>query len=99
MAKFDVTYEIVTHESAAEGEAEERGFVAEGVSLREAYKLVGCYALEADCWPVHGPRWFTNFEYDEDFRTGARESRSLHLPNHLTEASRMRIARLLGVVK
>jgi len=99
MPKFNVTFEIVTPESAAEGDAAERGFVAENVSLREAYKAIGCYALKADEWPVRSPRWFTNFEYDEDFQTGARESRSLHLPNHLTEASRMRIARLLGVVK
>jgi hypothetical protein len=99
MAKFNVTYEIVTHESAEHGDAESRGFVAESVSLREAIREIGHYAHEADCYPVSSPRWFTNYEYDEDFVTGARESRSLHLPNHLTEASRMRIARLLGVVK
>lgn len=99
MAKFNVTYEIWTPEDCEIGDTDDRGFVVEGVSLREAVREIGHYALEADCYPVSSPRWFTNFEYDEDFKTGARESRSLHLPNHLTEASRMRIARLLGVVK
>jgi hypothetical protein len=99
MPKFDVTFEIWTPEDCEHGDTDNRGFVVEGVSLREAVREIGHYALEADCWPVSSPRCFTNFEYDENFQTGARESRSLHLPNHLTEASRMRIARLLGVVK
>jgi hypothetical protein len=30
---FNVTFEIVTAESAEEGDAESRGFIAEGVSL------------------------------------------------------------------
>ncbi len=97
MITFDVTYEIVTHESAEHGDAEERGFAAKGVRLREAISEIGHCAHQADCSPIAGARWYTNCEYDEDFRTGARESRSLHMPNSLTEASRMRIARLLGV--
>ena len=40
MATFNVTYEIVTEESAAEGDAEERGFIAEGLTLRDAVDLV-----------------------------------------------------------
>lgn len=94
---FNVTYEIVTPESAEYGDAEERGFIAENVSLREAIDLIGNRADEADCYPVNHPRWFTNYEYNEDYTTGARESRSIHLPNHLTESSRQRIRRLLGV--
>jgi hypothetical protein len=99
MPVFDVTYDIVTHESAEHGDVAERGFAAKGIGLREAIREIGGQAFEADCWPVQSPRWFTNHEYNEDFTTGTRETRYLHLPNHLTEASRMRIARLLGVVK
>jgi hypothetical protein len=99
MTTFDVTYDIVTHESAEHGDTAERGFVAQGISLREAIREIGGCAYEADCWPVRGPRYFINHEFNEDFATGARETRYLHLPNHLTEASRLRIARLLGVVK
>lgn len=97
MITFDVTYDIVTPESAEHGDAAERGFVATGLGLREAIQEIGGIAYEADCWPVRSPRWFTNHEYSENFTTGARETRYLHLPNHLTEASRLRIARLLGV--
>lgn len=97
MPKFNVTYEIVTPESAAEGDAEERGFISEDVSLREAVRDLGGTAYEANEWPVTSPRWFTNSEYNEDYKTGGRESRSLHIPETVTTASRLRIARLLGV--
>lgn len=97
MPKFDVAYEIWTPEDVEHGETRNRGFVAEDVSLREAIAAIGHHAHEADCWPVRHPRWFTNDEYDQNYRTGANESRSLHIPESVTEASRMRIARLLGV--
>ncbi len=100
MEKFNVTYEIVTPESAEYGEAEECGFIAEDVDLREAFCLVGHMAIEADSWPTsldNPPRWLTNYEFNENYTTGARESRSLHLPDTITGSSAMRIARLLGV--
>ena len=37
---FAVTYEIVTDESAEHGDAEERGFIAKNVSLRDAIDYV-----------------------------------------------------------
>jgi hypothetical protein len=77
MPVFDVTYDIVTYESAEHGDAAERGFVATGVGLREAIQEIGGHAYEADCYPVRSPRWFTNHEYGEDFTTGARETRYL----------------------
>lgn len=92
--KFSVTYEIFTSEDS---EADERGFVLENVGLREAFEAVGGVVVEADCWPVAHPRWFTNFEYGEDYRTGARETRALHLPPDATPASARRVARLLGL--
>jgi len=97
MPKFDVTYEIWTPEDYEAGDTNDRGFISEDVSLREAVREVGYRADEADCYPVHDLRWLTNYEYDENFRTGARESRSLHIPDSVTSASRLRIARLLGV--
>ena len=94
---FSVTFEKVTPESAEDGEADSIGFVLKGVGLREAVEALGCgIAVGADCMPVCSPRWFTAYEVDQDYITGAIESRSLHLPSRLTEASRMRIARLLG---
>ena len=108
MLNFDVTFEIVTPESAEYGDAESRGFVVENVSLRDAiYAVCGSEDprflpyCEADCSPVRSPRWFTFYKVNEGtpdyFETGAEESRSIHLPESLSDASRMRIARLFNV--
>ena len=97
--KFSISYEIVTPESAEYGEAEERGMFMEDISFGEAMSELrwykGCH-VEADCAPVHRPRWFIFIDADENHVTGARTSYSLHIPEHITESSRMRIARLLG---
>ncbi len=99
MPRFNVTYEIVTPESAKHGDAEERGFIAENVSFREAVDLlfqtrtshcdVG-NGLEPNC--SHRPaRWWT-MHNGMEYRTGAYENRSLHIPDNVTDASRERIA-------
>lgn len=102
--RFNVTFEIMTPESAEYGEPESRGFIAQNITLREAVGLVGGCAHEADTAPLslsNAPRWFTNAEYGhgtrEYFETGREESRSLHLPADITPSSALRIARLLGV--
>jgi len=106
MAKFNVTYEIVTPESAENSEADEIGFIAEGVSFREAVEEVqltrtcdvdGIMGIEASDSRIEAARWFTIYNGAE-FETGARESLSLHVPDHVTAASRRRIARILGVI-
>jgi len=95
---WNVTYEIVTDASAAEGDAAERGFVAEGVSFREAWSLwsqIGGH-VEADTCPVSlrwPPRWLTTYG-DANYREGTTESRGLHFPDHITASSRLRVARL-----
>ena len=106
MALFNVTYEIVTPESAEHGDADERGFIVEGVSFREAVEEVqltrtchvgGIESVEASDSRIKSARWFTIINGME-FYTGACESRSLHIPEHITAASRRRIARVLGVI-
>ena len=95
MGTYSVTYDIVTPESAIHGDVAEAGYVAENVSLREAIREVG-----GVCFEHNGNYdWFTNYEYDLNYSTGAQESRSLHLPDHITGASRVRIGRLLGVTR
>lgn len=97
MQKFNVTFETITPESAEHGDVESRGFLCEAVGLREALDGLdglGSY-VEADCCPVRSPRWFTAYSVREDYGTGETENRSLHLPDSLTESSRLRIARLL----
>lgn len=101
---FSVSYEITTYESAENGEAEERGVIDEGLTLRDAIKevhrtrtnLVGSVeAILPDSWPVDRVRWIT-VHNSAEYETGARESRTLHLPDTITPASSRRIARLVG---
>ena len=95
---FAVTYEIVTPDSAENGEAEEMGYVAPGqwhdseptlMTLREALQL---------CSPAYDcGDWWTEHAGDRcDYRTGAVETRSIHPPRNITEASYKRITRMLG---
>lgn len=97
-----VTYEIVTPESASEGEAESRGFVLPGqwrepadtsepctMSLREALELV---SPACDCG-----RWLEEYDARVDYATGAEERRALHPPEGITAASYGRLCRLTGV--
>lgn len=99
--KFRVTFDTVSPESATEGEFEEPGFIEpgnwrlslgnespEGMTLREALRLVGPGFVDAG-------RWFVESEATSDYRTGTEETRSLHPPRNITRASYARLARLL----
>lgn len=103
---WNVTYDLVTEESAREGDYAESGFLLEDVSLREAFTALQdtpnqSTPIEADSYPVDGSiRWLTahgqgpgGFEPDPDVLS---ETRSLHIPQWVRPASRVRLARLLG---
>lgn len=89
--RFNVTYEIVTPESAEHGDAEEQGFAAEGVRLREAWEAMGREATQ------NSGRWIDNHEYGEDYQSGGRESRAIHPPKNITDSSYRRLLRLFGL--
>ena len=104
MVLFNVTYEIVTHESAELGDYAESGFLSRDVSLRDAIAKVqetrtnqcgGVECVECDSWPAIAPRWIT-VTNGAEFMTGAVESRSLHIPVNVAPSTARRIARLLG---
>lgn len=104
MAKFNVTYEIVTDESAEQGDCEERGFISKNVSLRDALddmsatrtsRCAGVICIEPSCSDIGQALWIT-VDNGMEYETGDYESRSLHIPDHVTAASRRRIARLMG---
>lgn len=98
MKKFNVTYEIITEESAQAADAEERGFLLEDVSLRDAINEVCNHGyIEASCYPIkHSPYvWFTAYG-EMDMHDGSYENRSLHCPKNITPSSHRRVARLLG---
>lgn len=96
-AMFRVTYEIVTPESAENGDYEEAGYIAPGewrddepfnMTLREAMRLASPHE---DCG-----RWWSESESWQDYQTGAIEGRSIHPPRNITPASYARVSRLLG---
>lgn len=81
--KIDVTYETITPESAAGGEAEDAGFRETGrdYGFRELYRIV------ADCEPSQSflddadagsHVWFTEIDSEPDYRTGAETRLSYH---------------------
>lgn len=103
--KLDVSFEIITQESAREGEAAECGWIVIGANLRAALeafratrtsKCDGITGIEADSWPCIRPRWIT-VTNGMEFETGAVECRSLHIPKTVTTSSARRIARLAGL--
>ncbi len=100
---FSVTYEITTPESAENGDAEVRGYIAENVSLREAVQCLfetrtsqcdGISALEPSDSCAESARWFSVYNGTE-FLTGANETRSIHFPESMTPARRAHLIALL----
>ena len=95
--KFHVTYQIVTQESAEQGEAAERGFIDKDLDLRVSVDavfrtrtlFVGGYST------IYDGRSFT-VDNGMEFLTGAFESRTLHRTRGVTDASWARLCRLLG---
>jgi hypothetical protein len=100
---WHVTYEIVTPDSAAQGDAAERGYISQAVPLREAIAdlfstrtshMSGIECIEPNDSRRESARWITVYNGAE-YITGARESRSLHIPETVTAASRARLCRLV----
>lgn len=89
MPGFSVTYEVWTEADIEAGETYDRGYVVEGVGLREA--LDHCYPQE------NAGRWFSEVDDRLNYRTGEREIRALHPPRAITRASYARLVRLFGL--
>lgn len=108
MPKFSVTYERWNEADIEAGDTDDRGFVIEDCSLRDAVQL-GLEAREpswlghcepSDSRPGHA-HWLSFHKWNdgtrEYYETGVVEDRALHIPDSVTTASRKRIARLFGV--
>lgn len=97
---FSVTFDVVTPESAEQGDVADSGFVVDGVSLRDAIAALQGAQVAPSCEPFNPNyryTWFYTMDAEVNYRTGAEETRALHLPTNLTPSTRRRIARLLGV--
>ncbi len=96
---WNVTFTVITEESAENGDYAETGFEASDVSFRDVLEFFGYPYLgyvEGNEWPItETVRWFTVLG-DADLRTGNVRDVSLHIPEQITGSSRLRIARLLG---
>lgn len=101
-SRYAVSYDIVTEDSVINGDAAERGWIDPACdSLRDAIKdVTGTRTNEVDgveC--TYAERAYNGLTLtihnSAEFRTGDRESRTLHVI--CTRASAGRIARLLNV--
>lgn len=103
--KFSVTFERWDEAALNAGDTDQRGVVIEEVSLCEAIQYgleFGRHPYSANCEANNSNpdnvRWLTFYDWNhgtaENFETGIEEQRSLHIPDHVTAASRRRIARL-----
>lgn len=97
---FSVTYEIVTEESAADGEAAESGFIGENLSLRAAVADARSSDITTcDDASVYFGGHYVNVNHGRDMYSGECESRTLHFPAGLSASTKRRIARLMGGLK
>jgi hypothetical protein len=77
------SYEIVTPESAEEGEAAESGFLSEGeaVTFRELVSIMREHPVPSS-YPCDGSRWDWLSSYpEENFRDCSNRTESLHYDN------------------
>jgi hypothetical protein len=107
MVSFRVTYEIITPESAENGEAESCGFVTPGdwhFTIEEARDAGAEIEMTLrDAMRLANPSedcgtWFAEGSPDRiRYDDGASEYRSIHPPRNITPASYKRIKRLLKI--
>ena len=99
---FSVSFDIVTAESAENGDTAESGYILESCPLADAVTAVKATdSTTIDGYTVHanesnGRVQWVVVHNGMDWMTGEYESRYLHIPATVTAASSRRIARLLG---
>lgn len=106
MNRFRVTYDRISEESAADGEAYERGWCIPGgwhfpiesqpFDDPELNLTLRQAASLVGC-VEDGGRAFYEIDGEENYTTGDREYKAVHPPANITPASYRRVARVLGV--
>lgn len=101
--QWSVGYETISADEAYEGESVGAETLS-ALTFREAVQKFrdapSEQGIEADSYPISSdcpPRWFT--AYSSMDMQGYFLNTSLHIPEHITASSRLRIARLLRVYK
>lgn len=79
MLLISKTYEVITEESAENGEAEETGFEWENAECTISEMVDTLQGLEPSQWPITHPEsvWFTEYG-DADYETGETTNYSFH---------------------
>ena len=110
--KFNVSYAVVTPESAEAGDYAETGMVDTGLSLRDALKVLfstrtaavdGIEAVEANCTHYKQAGILECCPHATvyngmEYETGACENRSMSPAGPITAASWRRVLRLIRVI-
>lgn len=98
MTSFRVTYDVVTPESAEQGDTADSGYYSRGGwkhddpsdwTLHEVVSQFGRNSLE------DSGSWFSTTDADVDYRTGEDTSYSVHPPRSITASSYARLRRVL----
>jgi hypothetical protein len=99
--KFHQTFEVITDESAENGEAEETGFDFQDMpyTFRELVQTLEREYYCAEPSDSHGvPRWVTKYG-EMDFRSGDYENKSLHPANDRARRWWPKALRAAGILK
>ncbi|OJB45886.1 hypothetical protein BGV57_03160 [Burkholderia ubonensis] len=100
--KFHRTYEVITAESAEQGDAEETGFDWQDVSytFKELVQLLSFeYAgAEPSDYPSPNPRWITSHG-ERDHRDGSFRNISLHPANDRARRWWPKALKVAGITK
>jgi hypothetical protein len=110
-ARFRVTYDVVSPESAEQGDTCDSGFAhprgwkfpandpgPHEMTLREAIEVCGFYprARAAGMGGFEDSgSWFSTIDPDQNYQTGEDTRYSIHPPKNITAASYRRLARYL----
>lgn len=110
-ARFRVTYDVVTPESAEHGDTADAGFAHPGgwrypaddpgpheLTLREAIETCGFYprARRAGMGGFENSgSWFSTIDPDQNYSTGEETRYSIHPPRTISPASYARLRRYL----
>lgn len=106
LTEFDADEEPFVAESLWHYEPEDRTGLHEALAAFGGTGFArGARADEANLWPLRIGNagritTFTRTERENDhaFRTGGFTTYTLHIPEHISPSSRLRVARLLGLV-
>ncbi len=102
MITFRVTYDIVTPESAEQGDYAESGYYSRGGwkhedpsewTLHEIVSQFGRNSLE------NSGTWLSTIDSDTDYRTGEDTRYSVHPPRNITKSSYARVLKVLDYRK